>query len=200
MMRNGNVNPTSFWVSLLALLSTLSATAFACPVCFTLNDPFALPHPRAIEVAVATRAAVEAKTLRANPLVRADRAMLAGNGWLALQKVPASSLIARSINGKRFADISPKPSAVHFLFIDSGEACGLHVRGGVATLQPNLSSYSDGQIVLTKSTYYALSSGRLSLSQAKKKGLVLVEGKAWVETFLSKVIGSAMQDPRTGGP
>lgn len=176
---------------LALLIPLVSGSTKACDYCYNLTgNPIALPHPKAIQIAVATRTAIEKGTVQANPLVRADRVMLEGSGLLALQKVPASSMVVHCVNGKQFSTIPANPATVHILFIDSSEACGLDLRGGLALLQPRLSTQSDGRIVLTKSSYYALQTGRLTLSQAIEAGLVVLEGEKWLERFLVEVFGS----------
>ena len=69
---------------------------------------------------------------------------------------------------------------MHLLFVDTEEACGLDIRGGTVLLQPIPSAHSDVRVVTTTAALHALLTGRLSLAQARKNGVLIVEAEGRV--------------------
>jgi hypothetical protein len=164
----------------LALTAALPPTALACGFCASLNgNPLALPHPRAIEVAVATRAAIEKGQLEETCLVPQEVIYLeSGGGMIALPQVPGPLLVKAWVRKCRCPDVRETTVDVHFLFIDTEEACGLSVRGGAVVFEARPSVQSDARVVTTRTTFAAMLLGKLGSAEARRRGLVLVEGDA----------------------
>jgi hypothetical protein len=167
------------WSVVLVLAAIVPGPVLACGFCVSLNgNPLALPHPKAIEIAVATRAAIEKGQLNEKCLVPQATIFESGGGMIALYKVPAPLLVkawARQCSGPKKSQATWN---VHFLFIDTEEACGLSVRGGAVVFEAKPSMHSDARIVTTRTAFGALLTGALSWPEARKRGLVLLEGDA----------------------
>jgi hypothetical protein len=162
---------------LAAFVVALPAPAPGCGFCYNLgSNPLALPHPKAIEIAVATRAAIDKGLLQEEKLVSAAVVPESGSGLIALKKVPASQLVVAWV-----AKVKPKiqnagPLIVHFLFVDTSEVCGIEVRNGVVLHQAKVSPQSDIRVVTTKIVFHAILTGKLSLGKADSLGLSNIEG------------------------
>jgi hypothetical protein len=149
-----------------------------CAVCMSLNNPLALPHPKAIEIAIATRAAVDKGLLLGEQLIPAATVLPNGTGFIALKRVPAGQLVKSWMAGLKPGGQRSDPLIVHFLFVDTEEACGVEFRSGVAQYQSKLSTHSDTRLVTTKIAFHAILTGKLTAAQAKELGLMCVEGSA----------------------
>jgi hypothetical protein len=164
-------------ISCLAISAAMPASALACGFCVSLNgNPLALPHPKAIEIAVAARAAIEKGDLNEQCLIPQEFVFESGRGLIALHKVPAPLLVkawARKCNSP------PKSQAtwtVHFLFIDTEEACALSVRGGAIVFEARPNVQSDARVVTTRAAFGALLMGTLRSAEGRQRGLVYLEG------------------------
>jgi hypothetical protein len=170
----------------LALTAVVPAAAMACGFCVSLNgNPLALLHPKAIEIAVSTRAAIEKGQLKEKYLVPQEALFESGRGVIALHKVPAPVLVkalARKCNGSMNRQ---ETWNVHFLFIDTEEACGLCVRRGAVVFEARPSTHSDARVVTTRPAFSALLTGTLSLPEARKRGLLFLEGDARAASLLT---------------
>ena len=165
------------WPPALVLVAVVPAPVLACGFCANLNgNPLALPHPKAIEIAVATRAAIEKGHLNPKRLVPNEVLFEGGWGTTALHKLPAPLLVkawARKCNSP------PKSQAtwtVHFLFIDTEEACALSVRGGAIVFEARPNVQSDARVVTTRAAFGALLMGTLRSAEGRQRGLVYLEG------------------------
>jgi hypothetical protein len=168
----------------LALAAGWVDPMWACGFCYSLGgNPLALPHPRAIEIAVATRAAIEKGTLAERPLVPASLAH-GGNGLVALHKIPAPVLVERWAARLPPQEARQKALSVHFLFIDTEQSCALTVRAGAVLFEGRPAPHSDARVVTTRAAFYALLSGRLSLREAVRRGVLCVEGDPGVTSVL----------------
>jgi hypothetical protein len=154
-----------------------------CAVCMNLNNPLALSHPKAIEIALATRDAVDKGLLPGEQLIPAATVSPNGTGFIALKKVPAGQLVNRWVTGLKLGNQRSEPLIVHFLFVDTEEACGVEFRSGVPQYHSKLSSLSDARLVTTKIAFHAILTGKLTAIQAKELGLVCVEGSAQNAVF-----------------
>jgi hypothetical protein len=149
---------------------------YPCGWCVNLTN-FKLSHPRSIEIALATRAAIEKGILRdESELISTKTVFGDGNGLIALKKVPACQLVDAWTRNQNFADCA-EPVIVHFLFIAGHETCGMEIRAGVVLFQAKSSEQSDVRIITTKEAMLAILEGRISLSKARTLGLLVVEGK-----------------------
>jgi hypothetical protein len=99
-----------------------------------------------------------------------------GNGLIALRKVPARRLVEAWTKSHDFAT-SARPVTVHFLFIASREACGIEIRKGVVLFQAKPTDRCDVRVITTKEAMAAILAGRISLSEARKLGLLVMEGE-----------------------
>jgi hypothetical protein len=147
-----------------------------CGWCVNLTG-FTLSHPRSIEIALATRLAIEKGILHDEAALVSTKAMFGeGNGLIALRKVPARRLVEAWTKRHAFAN-SARPVSVHFLFVASREACGIEIRQGVVLFQATPSDRCDVRVITTKEAMGAILAGRISLSKARKLGLLVVEGE-----------------------
>jgi hypothetical protein len=161
------------------VLAAAPTYARACGFCYSLGgNPLALPHPKAIEVAVATRAAIEKGLITERNLIRGDTLIQGSSGFVALEKVPAPKLVQAWAAKLGRLEWDGPPLAVHFLFIDAEQTCELSVRGGTAFFEAKPSSHSDARVVTTRATFHTLLDGALSQAEARRLGLLLVEGDA----------------------
>src|SRR5262245_22535840 len=107
-------------ITFTAMLVALPLVSTACDTCNPLrSNALALPHPRAIELAVATRAATVKGLLSDHPVVPRATLSTGGTGLVALHKVPAPLLVESWVT--QLAESMPQREAiaVHFLFIDT---------------------------------------------------------------------------------
>lgn len=162
------------WMRTLAIfLLLLGATsaAHACAVCVGLvGNPLAIPHPRAVEIALATRRAIEQRLLPGQQMVRSNGSII------DLQRVPVGSLI-KDWTARLDVAKSESPWSIHVIFVDSGETCGVEFRGGGLLLQPRPSSHSDTRLITTRNTLHAILIDRMDLARAQQLGLLILEGE-----------------------
>ncbi len=159
------------------VLAAAPGPALACGFCYSLGgNPLALPHPKAIEVAVATRAAIEKGLITERKLIRSDLLPESGRGFVALDKVPAHKLVQAWAAKLGRLERDCPPRVVHFLFIDTEQTCELIVRGGTVLFEAKPSSHSQARVVTTRAAFHALLDGALSQADARRLGLLLVEG------------------------
>jgi hypothetical protein len=172
------------WVAATAIAAPV-ASVCACGSCYNLgNNPLALPHPRAIEIAIATREEIEKGRLSDRPNISRAALPDGGSGTVSLKKVAAPFLVqawAARLDGSRY---SSQPLAIHFVFIDTEERCGVMVRGDVVLFDPSASFHSDTRAITTRATFYALTSGTLKMNEAEKRGLLIIEGSSSTAAML----------------
>ena len=135
-----------------------------------------LTRLRLIEIAVATRTALDRGLLAERPLAPAALAHGGGNGLVALHKIPAPVLVERW--AERFPPGPPsrQPLSVHFLFIDTEQSCALTLRGGAVLFEARPAGPSDARVVTTRPAFHALLTGRLTLAAAQGLGVLHLEG------------------------
>lgn len=161
-----------------AALIGLPQPSPGCGFCFSLEgNPFALPHPRAIEIAVATRKAIDQGLLQGNPLLDPRALVLQESGRIALDRVPATTLVLAWARERPVGSERRKSLIVHVLFVDTSETCGVDFRGGMVLTQPRPSAHCDGRVVTTKAVFQALRSGKMGWEEAIRRGLLVPEGK-----------------------
>ena len=169
------------------VLAVAPAAAPACGSCYSLGgNPLALPHPRAIEIAVATRAAIEAGVIPERKAIPRDTLLEGGIGFVDLHKVPAPRLVQAWAARLGRSTSNNGSLAVHFLFIDTEQSCGLIMRGGAVVFDSNPSFHVDARIVTTRTAFQALVSGGLDAANAERLGLLIVEGDARARSLFSK--------------
>jgi hypothetical protein len=158
---------------------------WACGFCFSLSgNPLALPHPRAIEIAVATRAAIDKGLPDDRRLIPSHPVLGGADGLIALHKVPAPLLVKCWAAKLPAGGKNDRPLSVHFLFIDTEQSCGLSVRGGAVLFESKSSPHSDARVVTTRATFYALLRGELNAKEAQRLGLLCVEGDQQATRFI----------------
>jgi hypothetical protein len=161
----------------LVLSAAVTAPALACTTCSRLiGNSLALPHPKAIEIAVATRAAIEKGLLSDRSFI--PRAMLpeGGEGVVALRKVSGPRLVEAWAAQLERSNPEIERLAVHFLFIDTEQSCGLMIRGEAIVFDRQPLFHADARVVTTRATFHALVDGALGVYEAQRLGLLLVEG------------------------
>ena len=173
------------WPPALVLVAVVPAPVLACGFCANLNgNPLALPHPKAIEIAVATRAAIEKDHLNPKRLVPNEVLFEGGWGTTALHKLPAPLLVKAWARKCRCPSKNGSPWNAQFVFIDTEETCGLTVRAGGVWFETGPFPHNDARLVTTRTTFGALFMGNLTLQEARERGLVYLEGDARAASLL----------------
>lgn len=154
--------------------ATLAQAQFsvACPVCVAMGDPFQLPHPHALRIAVATRAAMDGGLLqdaRASEAAALDAAMLR---------------VANHQFGNRSAQRVAKVQ-VDILLVDEPALYRIELRGIVARvfpLQGERHRAADVRLVTTRAAIESLARGQLTIAEGIRLGLIEIEGDTSVLT------------------
>jgi hypothetical protein len=172
------------WCAVAALvLAVIAPPLHGCGWCFSFSgNPLALPHPKAIEIAVATRAAIDQGALRDKRWISDD--VIGGHGLIALDRVPAPMLVKTWAEKQTEDGKARRPLSVHFVFIDTGETCGLIARGGAILFEPQASTQSDARVVTTRTVFYGLIKGEIGMGWAERQGLCCIEGDAAARALL----------------
>jgi hypothetical protein len=169
-----------------AVANVIPGSALACGLCLTIGgNPLALPHPKAIEIAVATRNAIDGGHLTMNPRVPSNLWHGEGTGWSALERIPPPQLVqgwaARlKVPGNDFDGLG-----VHILFIDTEHSCGLVIRKEAVLYETKTGNHCDAKAVMTRVAFYALVTGEVKISDAQQLGLLYLEGDKRLELFLA---------------
>jgi hypothetical protein len=139
------------------------------------GNPLALPHPRAIEVAVAARSALDRGLIRDCPPEVSAR-----DGWDRRQERSGAHLMKawmeRSEAVKAFG--GPEPFTLHLVLADTAEACAARIRPGLIEFEPRPARQADVVVVLTRPALQAILQGQIGLDEALRAGLVVIERKA----------------------
>lgn len=155
--------------SVFTILSflALAAPTLACGVCLSIQgNPLALPHPRAIEVAVATRDALDRKTLRA--------ASASDSGWNERDKTSARKVVLDACERRR----SSTDATIHFVVVDTSEAVAVVGRSGRFVVPMQNADAADCVVVTSSHAIKALLDGQLRMDDAIARRLIVVEGRA----------------------
>jgi hypothetical protein len=150
-----------------------------CGVCNRLlGDSLSLPHPKAIEIAVATRAALDKGILREEapepPWLRGP-----GIGWDHRRKLSGAYLI-KTWTEKADAPRAPPrqaPFCLHFVLIDTSETCAVHFRADAMLFEAKKCTRGDAVLATTCAALQAILTGEMPLPDAIEKGLVVIEGR-----------------------
>lgn len=146
----------------------LAAPAHGCGVCYSFAaNPLALPHPRAIEIAVATRTALDRGLLKTRTS--------SGRGWNT-RPTGASSLKAWAQVASSTIRTGQKPFSLHVVLVDSAESYAIHVRAGHLVLDSRVSDRPDAVVATTQVALQAVLSGDIPWERAVECGLLNVEG------------------------
>jgi hypothetical protein len=162
----------------LLCLVGLVEPVHGCGFCIALQgNALALPHPKAIEIAQATRAALDRGVLKENPLVASSLWREGGQGMTALERVPPPELVKAWA-----AKIQPKPRDspalnMTFVFIDTEQTCGVVFRGGAVVYDSRPLGTCDTRVVTTRAAFYAIVAGELGVADAERLGVLCVEGE-----------------------
>lgn len=147
--------------------------ALACGVCLSVQgNPLALPHPRALEVAVATRNALDRDLLR--PM------SAAASGWSSREKPSARTMLL----DKMKRQCSAATASIHFVFVDTSEAVVVVGRGNQWLCPAHNVDAADCVVVTSSHALKALLDGRLRFDDAIGRKLIVVEGQAKALTML----------------
>src|SRR6516162_6844806 len=142
--------------ALLGLLALVDPV-HGCDFCLNFQgNPLALPHPKAIEIAAATRAAIDKGVMKENPLVANELWQGDGQGMTALKKIPPPELVrAWSARIKLKAKEDPAFN-MNFLFVDTEQACGVTVRSGTALYEAKPFGHCAARVITTRPAFYAM--------------------------------------------
>ena len=158
-----------------------------CGICHSIQgNPLALPHPRAIEIAVATRSALDKGAL-GEVAERPESAGVA-NGWNRRPKLTGASLLRTWLDTRDSARlVGPETFSLHVVLIDTEETFAVHVRGGSAVLEHRAAGTADAVVATTRPALQAILTGRLGLDQSIESGLLVVEGNQRIAEVLWSV-------------
>ena len=187
----------------VAAALAIPASAGACGFCVSLgSNSLTLPHPNAIEIAVATRGALDRGILRTKPLVPTAlwQGPGKGQGMMALDRIPPTELVkvwgitilGPAANNQAFS--------VHFLFIDTEHSCGLTVRKGVVVYESKPATPCDARVVTTRAVFHALVAGELGVCEAIKLGLLRLEGDKQTIAFVAAYVAKERKADTMGRP
>jgi hypothetical protein len=141
------------------------------------GNPLALPHPKAIEIAVATRRALDSGLIRGKSAPTIDGVVSAG-GWNKRDHVSGSALIKKCLDNIRAAQkrCGGEPFSFHVVLIDTSEAFAVQVRAGGVVLESRHTGPRDSLIATTCVGLQAIIAREITFWQAIHSGLLLVEG------------------------
>ena len=145
--------------------------AIGCDYCTNLNNVFTVAHPRSIEIALATRKAIDDGKL-SNDIMVSD-GVLAGRRNAELAKYPARLIVKQWADS--LASKNRLPLRIHLLFVDTRETCELILRGSIATYSDDSTGRSDARIVTTRKTIHEIAAGRLTLHEALRLKVAFLE-------------------------
>ena len=149
-----------------------ASPACGCGLCQVLvGNPLSLPHPRAIEVAVATRAALDRGLIR-----QPSPEPAAGAGWDRRRDRSGVPMMQAWVEGgPAAAAFGGGPCTLHLVLVDTSEAVAAHLRSGRAVLEPRPAGPADVVVVTTRPALRALLAGQIKLDEAVAAGIVVVE-------------------------
>lgn len=157
------------WCVIAMVVMTCAKTALGCGSCVSLSgSELSLPHPRAIEIAVATRAAIEAEQLK--PLSRRT-----AQG----RRPTAREIVQRWIDMRSSRrPASKRPSGtLHVVLIDTSETLEVQFRPvGLVIVSEESKHSADATMVSTLPALKSLLEGKHRLAQLLKTPLVVIEG------------------------
>lgn len=167
----------------------------ACVTCAVPSDALTPIHPKSLEIALATRAAIDAGDLP--PTLNELRDKAEGRIPIGMQEVAAPALLKYWLGRLKFKE--DETCVIHFLCVDTQERQGIAIGGGAFSVQETPSEKSDATVVTTRHVLRALSHPQIDIQRAKELGVLLVEGKlpASLAAAAAKAENSAM--PTTSG-
>jgi hypothetical protein len=154
-------------MSIVGIVLAIAGGADACGVCGCFKgNPLGLPHPRAIEIAVATRTALEAGLL-------ADRLEGSSAGWNRHEKPSARKSIERLVEVLR-AD--GDAFTFHVLLVDTEESYLIHVRSAGVAVEPGGAGRADAVLATTGIGLQGVIDGSLTCDQAIGRTVLVIDG------------------------
>jgi hypothetical protein len=168
------VRSRSLWTGavLLALAIAGSGASQACPSCLSIGDPFRVPHPHSIRIAVATRNAIEAGVLKSQkdrlhvPLI------------LDLTRLAAHQI--ESFQRETGSEPGNRPIRITLLIVDRSLAFCIERRGQFVRVFPfilELPLQSDAMIVTSRAVVAALADLEMTIAEAESLKLLEIEGE-----------------------
>src|SRR5262245_56122099 len=127
-------------------------------MCPGLSNGLSLAHPRALEIALATRQAMDRHLLEAPPRNSSGLRLL--RDWVDQQ---------RSMGPVRFSHAA----VVHVLLVDTDEVGELQFRPGLVTLEAIPQQQADLVLATTAPALAALLTSRVPMAQATERKLVV---------------------------
>jgi hypothetical protein len=145
-------------------------------VCLAIGgNPLTLPHPKAVEIAVATRRALDQRLIQATNAP--SRNEYASGGWNKRDHASGLALLKQRTNGSCAAG---KPGDVtlscHVVLIDTSETILLQLRGQVVIVEARPAGPCDTLVATTLPGLQALLTRNMGLQQAIALGLLSIDG------------------------
>lgn len=149
-------------ISLLASLC-LSPSASACMVCAIPGaEGFAISNPKILQVAVATRKAVEAGSLKDVPNGDAATSISQAPNEVILKFLAMKEVLLKVTQGE----------TVHVLVVDSDQRYAITLDPRGMNISSNISGASSRQIITTRKTLIAILNRSLAWEKARALGIV----------------------------
>lgn len=159
------------WFRLAPLAALLLAAppaamvAPACTICVFPGSGLALPDPRILQVAIATRQAVESGVI--------PEAAVVGEASV-LAQAPDANLIKLWVRTEKAVGLSTD-GPVHVVLVDTDRRFALSPGPQGLSISTDTSGLSVRQIITTRKTLLALLNRALAWEKAREHGVLLVE-------------------------
>lgn len=144
----------------------------ACVSCSLPSDVLSPSHPKSFEIALATRAAIEAGYLQPTAEEVRERE---GRTPIGLQQAASPVLLRQWLSRITFKPEDTR--VIHFLLIDIKERHGVAVEKGSFRIQETPSAESGAMIVMTRHALHAIANSQLDFKRSVELGIVVVEGE-----------------------
>ena len=167
-----------------------SAPATACDICLRApRVPFKIDCIAALEVAIATREAIEGGDIEPNPILNEsmspDR-----HGRLHLMDVSKQQLVQRWIHSRAAQKHSSSRVTVDVLFAESGATYRIDFRCGRAILAADRDWPADVRLVTSKAGFYQLLDRGLEFSTERRLVHVELEADETANAFQLAFMGN----------
>jgi hypothetical protein len=147
--------------------------AAGCGGCERIADRFAFSHSRSLDIALATKSAIENGVISRSPVMQGE---LVSYRPKRLEQIPTSKLAEAWLVQQEFR-VATEPLSIDVLCIDAHEVYSAEVRRGLLLPQRQWVSKADLTLVTTKTLLAALLNKEIELTDAEGLGLVSFEGQ-----------------------
>ena len=179
------LNALAVQISIFTLVfgALASRPLTACDVCLRApRAPFKIDCIAALEVAIATREAIDGGNIDSNPLL--DESMsLDRHGRLHLGDISEQQLVQRWIHSRAAQKHSASRVTVDILFVESGATYRIDFRCGRAIVAVDRDGPADARLVTSKTGFYQLLFRGLEFSSEHRLVHVELEAEETATAF-----------------